>query len=40
MPSQAPIPPARTLSADTAAVLVAFLLAALVRFGLLKSVPW
>lgn len=28
------------LSVDTGAVLLAFLLAALVRVGLLKSVPW
>jgi hypothetical protein len=30
----------RAISLDTAAVLLAFLLAALVRLGLLKSVPW
>lgn len=32
--------PARTLSVDTGAVLLAFLLAALVRVGILRSVPW
>ena len=31
---------APTLSLDTWAVLTAFLLAALVRMGLLKSIPW
>jgi hypothetical protein len=30
----------RNLSLDTWAVLLAFLLAALVRLGLLKSIPW
>jgi hypothetical protein len=30
----------RTLSLDSWAVLTAFLLAALVRLGLLKSIPW
>ena len=29
-----------TLSLDTLAVLLAFLLAVLVRLGLLKSIPW
>ena len=32
--------PPSTLSLDTGAVLLALLLAALVRLGLLKSVPW
>jgi hypothetical protein len=30
----------RAPSLDTLAVLLAFLLAALVRLGLLKSIPW
>ena len=30
----------RALSLDTGAVLLAFLLAALVRSGLVKTVPW
>ncbi|MDR3669815.1 MAG: hypothetical protein P4L36_03170 [Holophaga sp.] len=33
-------PSARALSIDTGAVLLAFLLAALVRLGLIPSVPW
>jgi len=32
--------PARNLSLDSWAVLLAFLLAALVRTGLVKVVPW
>ena len=35
-----PSPSRRTWSLDTWAVLLAFLLAALVRIGLIKTVPW
>jgi len=31
---------ARSLTVDTGAVLLAFLLAALVRSGLVKTIPW
>jgi hypothetical protein len=37
---QATSPRRLTLSLDTWAVLTAFALAAIVRFGLLKHVPW
>jgi hypothetical protein len=41
MPSPPDQPAAsRAPSRDTLAVLLAFLLAALVRLGLLKSIPW
>jgi hypothetical protein len=37
MPNSAPV---RTVSLDTWAVLLAFAAALLVRFGVLKTVPW
>jgi hypothetical protein len=40
MPADKSGPPARSLSLDTWAVIVALALALAVKFGALKSVPW